>query len=88
MLNLCKKIMSRYLRRKAKAASERARARANRRWELDRERRGRLAEMERAVQERFVVVLIDRAAGDSRSWAYRRDVYGEIEGVIRSRGEQ
>jgi len=53
----------RYLTKKRKAASERARQRANRRWQLDRERPDRLAAadpMLRANQIVRRIIVIDR----------------------------
>ena len=55
--------MSAYLTRKRKAISERNRARAQRRWQLDRERRDALAARDPAFTGRVVarrIVVIDR----------------------------
>jgi hypothetical protein len=62
--------MSRYLRRKAKAKSDRGRYLANVRWSQDRERRLRLAEMEEERKRRLVVILRDNDTGEERVFPY------------------
>jgi hypothetical protein len=53
----------RYLTKKRKSASERARQRANRRWQLDRERRDRLAAADPILHANRIlrrIIVIDR----------------------------
>lgn len=73
-----------YTRRKIARASERGRCMANRRWELDRERRGRLAEMELERRRRLVVILRDTETGEERVLPWNEETLWRLRALVES----
>lgn len=73
---------ARYVRRKIREASERARRRANSRWRLDRERRERLAAMEMERRKRFVVILQNTETGESRMLPWNEKTLWRLRALV------
>lgn len=73
-----------YVRRKIKRASERGRRMANRRWELDRAMRSRLANQELERRKRLVVILRDNSTGEERVIPWNDETFHRLRSFAES----